>query len=295
MLVILVSGATGNVGREVVRELSATNSKFRLMVRDPARLVRSSDAAEVVVADWDAPETLNAAFEGVDSLFLMVPGIAIDHVATAMRLVKSAGLTRVVLLSSFNVLGDPMPAMGRWHHQREQLVVSSGISFTILRPGGYMTNAFEWLRTMREGGYVLDPIGPGRIALIDPADIGAVAALALSERSHEGERYTLTGDEPLTVTEQVALLGQAIGREIDVRTVDAPEDAIRFRYPDGAPPALANALIEGLTLMRDDTAGFRTDTISRLLGRRPRKFADWCERNAGRFLAALDEYEAGRA
>lgn len=96
-------------------------------------------------------------------------------------------------MSSFNVLGDPMPAMGRWHHEREQAVRASGIPATFLRPGGFMTNALDWLPAIRDGGYVLDPAGPGRYAPIDPADIAAVAALALTSDGHQGREYVLTG------------------------------------------------------------------------------------------------------
>jgi uncharacterized protein YbjT (DUF2867 family) len=189
----------------------------------------------------------------------------------------------VVYLSSYAVIGDPVPAMGRWHRDREQLIRASGIPATFLRPGGFMTNAFDWLPTLRAGGYVLDPVGPGRAAPIDPADIAAVAAVTLTEDGHEGEQYLLTGGETFTVAEQVQILAKATGRDIEVRAVATPAEAVRFRYPHGAPQALADALIEGLTLMRADTVGVRTDTVRRLLGRAPGTFADWCARNAAAF------------
>jgi uncharacterized protein YbjT (DUF2867 family) len=212
-----------------------------------------------------------------------VPGIGTDHTAHALAAARAAGL-RIVHLSSYAVIGDPMPAMGRWHYEREQMVRASGIPVTILRPSGFMTNALDWLPTIREGGYVLDPVGPGRAAPIDPADIAAVAALVLTEDGHQGAEYALTGGQLLTVTEQVRILTAAIGRDIEVREVATPAEAVRFRYPNGAPQALADALIEGLTLMRADTAGFRTDTVKQLLGRSPRMFTDWCARNASAFL-----------
>jgi uncharacterized protein YbjT (DUF2867 family) len=189
----------------------------------------------------------------------------------------------IVHLSSFNVLGDPMPAMGRWHHEREQIIRASGIPATFLRPGGFMTNAFDWLPTIREGGYVLDPVGPGRYAPIDPADIAAVAGLALTGDGHQGREYVLTGDEALTVTEQVRILSAATGLDIRVREPATPDEAVRARFPNGAPQALADAIIEGFALMRADATGFRTGTVQRLLGRRPRTFADWCARNADAF------------
>lgn len=280
---LLVTGATGHVGRELVRELDARSTSFRILVRDPARAAGLPERAELVLGDLDKPTTLASAFDGVRRLFLLVPGIGLDHTEHAIGAAKAAGVRHIVYLSSYAVLGDPIPAMGRWHHEREQLIRASGIPATFLRPCGFMTNAFDWLPTIREGGYVLDPIGPGRAAPIDPADIAAVAAVTLTEDGHEGREYLLTGGETVTVAEQVQILAEAIGREIEVRTVATPAEAVRFRYPHGAPQALADALVEGLMLMRADTVGVRSDTVLRLLGRKPRTFANWCARNSHAF------------
>ncbi|GIF52113.1 uncharacterized protein YbjT (DUF2867 family) [Asanoa ferruginea] len=280
---LLVTGATGRVGRELVRELDARGAAVRILVRDATRAADLPERVERAVGDLDDPATLAPAFAGVERLFLLVPGIGLEHTEHAITAAQAAGLRHIVLLSSYAVTYDPIPAMGRWHHQREQLIRASGIPATFLRPGGFTTNAFDWLPTIQTGGYVLDPVGPGRAALIDPADIAAVAAVTLTEEGHVGEEYLLTGGEPFTVAEQVEILAKAAGRDIEVRTVATPAEAVRFRYPQGAPPALAEALIEGLTLMRADTVGVCTDTVRRLLGRDPRTFADWCERNAGAF------------
>ena len=280
---ILVTGATGNIGRELVRELDARGARFRILVRDPARATRLPERVERVVGDLGVPPTLTPAFDDVEKLFLLTPGIGIDHTAFAVTAAKAAGVSHIVHLSSFNVLGDPMPAMGRWHHAREEIIRASGISATFLRPGGFMTNALDWAATIREGNYVLNPIGWGRYAPIDPADIAAVAALALTEDGHQGREYVLTGEEAFTVAEQVRIIAEAIGRDIVVREAATPAEAVRSRFPAGAPQALADAIIEGFALMRADTVGFRTDAVRQLLGRRPRTFADWCARNADAF------------
>jgi uncharacterized protein YbjT (DUF2867 family) len=280
---LLVTGATGNVGRELVRALDAKGADIRILVRDPARATGLPERATRFVGDLGEPATLTAAFEGVDGVFLLTPGMGLEHAVNAVALAQAAGVRRIVHLSSFNVLGDPMPAMGRWHHEREEIIRASGIPATFLRPGGFMTNALEWAPTIRAGGYVVDATGPGRHALIDPADIADVAALALTEDGHEGEAYLLSGGEPLTVAEQVAVIAKEIGRDIEVREAATPEDVVRSRFAGGAPPALAEALIEGLELMRADTVGFRTDTVARLLGREPRPFAAWCARHADAF------------
>lgn len=280
---LLITGATGNVGSELARELDTAGATFRALVRDLGRAQTLPGRVERVVADLANPATLGPAFEGVTALFLLVPGIALDHTANALAAAAAAGVRHIVLLSSFNVLGDPVPAMGRWHHEREKMIRASGIPFTFLRPGGYMTNALEWLSTILEGAFVLDPTGPGRHAPIDPADIAAVAARTLIEPGHEGRQYVLTGAEAFTVADQVAILAKTIGRDLEAREIVDSADAVRFRYPDGAPPALADAIIEALTDARADTVGLRTDTVEQLLGRRPRTFADWCTRNAAAF------------
>ncbi|HEX6525618.1 MAG TPA: NAD(P)H-binding protein [Streptosporangiaceae bacterium] len=282
---LLVTGATGHIGVELARELDAKGAAFRVLVRDPARAARLPERAERVIGDLGRPETLAPAFYGADKLFLLVSGIGADHTANAITAAQAAGVRHIVHLSSYAAIGDPVPAMGRWHYEREQMIRACGIPATILRPCGFMTNALDWLPTIREGGFVLDPLGPGRAAPIDPADVAAVAALVLTEDGHQGQEYVLTGGEVLTVAEQARILAAATGRAIEVREVATPAEAVRFRYPNGAPQALADALIEGLILMRVDTAGFRTGTVQRLLGRRPRTFASWCARNASAFLA----------
>jgi uncharacterized protein YbjT (DUF2867 family) len=280
---ILVTGATGNIGRELARELDAKGAKLRVLVRDPDRAAGLPDRAERTVGDLGEPATLTPAFYGVDKLFLLTQGIGTDYAIHAVAAAQAAGVSHIVHLSSSHVLLDPIPAMGRWHHEREEIIRASGIPATFLRPGGFMTNALDWVPTIREGGYVLDPVGPGRYAPIDPADIAAVATLALTEDGHQGKEYALTGDEMFTVTEQVRIIAESIGRDIEVREAATPAEAVRFRFPHGAPRALADAITEGFTLMRADTVGFRTDTVERLLGRRPRTFADWCARNANAF------------
>jgi uncharacterized protein YbjT (DUF2867 family) len=271
---LLITGATGHVGRELVGQLDAQGIAYRA-------LVRKAGLPHGVVGDLDEPSTLKQAFQGVTKVFLLVPGIGLEHTANVLD--AATDVQHIVYLSSYAVLGKPLPAMGRWHHEREQLIRASGIPATFLRPTGFMTNAFDWLPTIRAGGYVLDPIGPGRAAPIDPADIAAVAAVTLTQERHQNKEYTLTGDEAFTVAEQVQILAKELGRDLEVREVATPEDAVRFRYPDGAPPVLAEALIEGLRLMRADTVGLRTDVVRRLLHQRPRNFADWCVRNADAF------------
>ncbi|MTE14051.1 NAD(P)H-binding protein [Nocardia aurantiaca] len=273
---LLLTGATGNIGRELTRVLDANDLDFRALVRDPARAATLPAHAEARLGDLDDPESLDRAMIGVTSLFLLVPGIGLDHTRTLLLAAERAGVGRIVMISSAHVLVEPLPAMGSWHHERENLVRASGIPYTILRPGGYMSNALEWIPALRAGDPVLDPSGPGRFAPIDPADIAEVAARCLTEPGHTGAAYHLTGPESLTVADQVAILSRILDRDIKIRETATPEEAVAARFPHGAPPRLAEAIVEGFALMRADTVGARTDTVAELLGRPPRAFADWC-------------------
>ncbi|MCU1640204.1 MAG: NmrA family transcriptional regulator [Nocardia sp.] len=281
---ILLTGATGNIGRELNRELATAGVEYRMLVRDPARASDPPAPAQRYLGDLDDPAALTGALDGVTALFLLVPGVGIDHTRHAVKSAQQAGVGRIVLLSSFHAAGDPVPPMGRWHREREELVLASGIPATIVRPGGLMSNALEWAPAIRAGEPILDPTGPGRFAPIDPADIAAVAARALTEPDHLPATHALTGAESLTCAEQVAILARILGRTLEIRGTSTPEEAVRARFPNGAPPALAAAILESFTQMRSDTVGLRTDSVTELLGRPPRTFAQWCEAHRDAFV-----------
>jgi uncharacterized protein YbjT (DUF2867 family) len=286
---ILITGATGNIGRHLVRDLDARGVDLRILVRDPARSIGMAERVERAVGDLGVPATLAPAFEGVEKLFLLTQGTGTDQAGNAIAAARAAGVGHVVFISSYSVLTEPLPAMARWHHARETLVRSSGIPATILRPTGFMTNTFEWLPTIAEASFVIDAVGPGRLAPVDPADIAAVAAHVLTTPGHEGKAYAPTGGESFTIAEQVHILAAAIGRPLEVRVAGSPDEIVRSRFPNGASPELAAAIIEGFRLMREDTVGFRTEAVHDLLGREPGTFAAWCACNAAVFQRAADE------
>jgi uncharacterized protein YbjT (DUF2867 family) len=280
--VYLVTGATGNVGGQLARILYAGGHKVRVLVRDPARAVDLPERIERVVGDLDRPETLPNAFERVERVFLMAVGHGTEHTTNAVTAAKQAGVGLIVNLSSMGVTLDPMPVIGRWHADRDAVVKASGIAATFLCPSTLMTNALGWAPSIRAEGLVRDPIGPGRLSSIDPDDVAAVAAVALTADGHAGRSYVLTGRELLTVKEQTQILSSVLGRPIGY-VEQTPQQASEEMIARGAPGSLAAAARELNELFWTDRIAFLTDEMRRLTGRQPATFEDWCRRHAPAF------------
>jgi uncharacterized protein YbjT (DUF2867 family) len=207
---ILVTGATGNIGRMVVDELLALGADdVRALTLDPAKAALP-DGVEVARGFLGRPSTLPAAYAGVDVLYL-APHL--PTVTQACRLAAEAGIGRIVDLAG--------PKGAHWQGI-EDAVEAIGVPFTHLEPGEFMANATLWARQIRAGDVVLDTCGDAVNAPIAQEDVAAVAARVLVEDGHEGRSYELTGPEALSRRQKVALIGEALGREL--RYVDLPRD-----------------------------------------------------------------------
>ncbi|WP_285662561.1 NAD(P)H-binding protein [Actinorhabdospora filicis] len=264
---ILVTGATGHVGGALLRHLSVP---ARMLTRDAARAL---PGVEVAVGDLADPASLAPAFAGVEKLFLMDPVFSPDGTRNAVHAAKEAGVKHIVLLSSIGVTLDPLPLLGAEHAEREAIVRDSGIAWTLLRPSHFATNTARWIGELEAGRPVVHADGDARYPTIDPADIGEVAALVLGG-GHEGRAYVLTGEEPLSVAEQAAVLAARLGVEARVTGV-APEQAERGMLASGMPPKLAAAIRDLHEATRAGRTGVVTPTVRELLGRAPRGYADW--------------------
>jgi uncharacterized protein YbjT (DUF2867 family) len=237
-----------------------------------------------VVGDLGRPETLPAAFDGAEQVFVMGTGHGLEHTANAVAAATKAGVQRIVNLSSIGVALEPMPIMGRWHQEREEVIEATGVGCTFLRPSNFMTNTLWWAAAIRAEGVVRDPVGPGRLSLIDPADIAAVAAAALTQDGHTGQAYVLTGGELLTVKQQTQILSDVLGRPIQYLE-QTPEQAADVLLAQGAAAELVAATRDLNELFRADRAAIVTDVVERLTGRPPATFQDWCRRNAAAFAS----------
>ena len=235
--VILVTGATGNVGREVLRELSARGAVTRAAVYNLADAPQvTGGAAEAVRFDFRDPTTFPAAFAGADRLFLMRPP-AISNVKRDMQpaidYAARQGISHIVFLSLIGVERNRIVP----HAKIEKLLMHSGVGWTMLRCGFFMQNLDTTHRAdLVEADDIFVPAGGGRTAFIDARDIGAVAAGVLTEPGHENKAYNLTGSEALSYGEVAAIMAEELGRPITYSDPSPLAFARRFRrrgYPGG--------------------------------------------------------------
>lgn len=279
---ILVLGATGTTGGEVARQLIAAGERPRLLVRSPARAHAFEGKAEIVAGDLDDERSLPDAMRGVDRLYLMSTGTNFLELETnAVNAARKARVRHVVKLSVFGA-DDPQIMFSHWHHAAEHVLMKSGLAWTMLRPGNFMTNSLAWAPTIKTQGVFHQPSGTGRWAAIDPADISAVAVKALTSTGHEGQGYTLTGPEAMDAAGYAEVIARVIGRPVEFVDVP-PEAAKQGMLASGLPAAYVDALLDLQAGMKAGTVSAVTDTATRLLGRPPASFESWVRRNAASF------------
>ncbi|HLJ88101.1 MAG TPA: NAD(P)H-binding protein, partial [Candidatus Angelobacter sp.] len=198
---ILVTGATGTVGREVVAQLLAAGEKVRALTRDPGK-TRFDGAVEVVKGDLSQPETLLPAVQGADKIFSLALGLQIGEQERSLaQIAKKAGVRQIVKLSVLGV-GEGQAstrAIAEWHAAGERAIEESGVPWTFVRPGRFMSNAMMWRDPVRNQGKVFSNFADGKSPAIHPKDIAAVAVQALTTSGHEGKAYPLTGPEAFSI------------------------------------------------------------------------------------------------
>jgi uncharacterized protein YbjT (DUF2867 family) len=274
---IVVTGATGNVGGELVAALSAAGQPVRAVVRDATRASLAADV-EVVQGDLELPESLTSSLAGARAVFLLGGW---GDMAGLMRRIAGAGVEHVVLLTSRCVIGGKADnAITRMWLDSEAAVRASGIEWTILRPSSFHANALRWLPQLRDGDVVQTPWPDVAIASIDPADIAAVAARALTEAGHERAEYALSGPEPLTPGQQVAVLADVLRRPL--RYEPLSDETARERMAADTPAPFIDAFFRFYSDHEFDDSVV-LDTVERITGRAPRTFDTWARTHAQAF------------
>lgn len=274
----LVTGASGNVGSEVVTQLLASGERVHVLTRDAGRVRQWGDRVSITVGDLGQPQVLSEALAQVEGLFLMNRVLDQPRLATLLAAAKESGVQRIVFLST--VLADtPDSAVGRLHKEMELAIQGSGIPAAFVRPGGFMSNTFQWIDSIRSEGIVYNPTGTGRSAPIAPEDIAAVAVRALTDPALASQAFEVTGGELLSVPEQVAILARITGKPL--RCVDITVDAaVQQLIGSGVPAPLAAAVGKSYEAIRDGKGAFLRDTVQKLTGRPPLSFEAWASRHA---------------
>ena len=281
---ILVIGATGNVGGKVVSQLPDAGVEVRALVRNPDA-ARLPARVEVVRGDLTAPETLDRALDGVDSVFLVWTAPA---AAFARAFEKIAKYTRrIVFLSA--PLKTPHPFFQQPNPARalaeeiERSIEASGMQRTFLRPGMFASDSLGWWRRqIRSGDVVRWPFLSVPTAPIDERDIAAVGVLALCEDGHAGAEYVITGPDALTMGEQIGIIGEALGRRLRSEEI-SPEDA-RKELAALMPVPVVKLLCDAWAAAAGHPA-WMTSTVEEITGRPARKFRDWARDYAAEFQA----------
>jgi uncharacterized protein YbjT (DUF2867 family) len=282
---ILITGATGNIGTELVTNLVSKQTPIRVITRDEKKVAHLGPEVERVIGDRQERSVVQRALQGADKVFVIVALFDKDHDADRLLVdeAQKAGVRQIVLISSGTVHLGEQNSIGFLHREKELLIEKSGIPWTFLRPGGFMSNAFQWVDTIKSQRKVFNPSGDGKFAPISPSDIAAVAAIALTSSGHEGKAYDLTGTELLSIQEQVRTLSKVTGSPIEC--VDVPPDVAAERMKaSGLPDILIQGLRDLWIRVRNGESTFYTNEVESLTGRPAQTFETWCYEHRSAFM-----------
>jgi uncharacterized protein YbjT (DUF2867 family) len=276
---ILVTGAAGNIGAEIVKRLQARKADFAVMTHASGGAPAGAGETQ---GDFLDPASLRRAFEGVDTLFLLFPLVTEmpRMAANAVAAAKAAGVRHIVRSSGAGADAASPVAIAKVHGEIDALIRNSGIPFTLLLPTSFMQNLVNFYGAAIRDGALYAPRGDGATAVIDVRDIADVAVEVLTHpAAHAGQSYTLTGPDNLTDAQMVSAIARQIGR--DVRYVDVPETAaVDSLTRMGSPPQVIEWLMSLNHVIKQGWAAGVSPVVETITGRPPRNLADFVRENA---------------
>jgi NAD(P)H dehydrogenase (quinone) len=287
--VILVTGATGSIGRHLVRHLSDGRVPFRAFVRDQAK--GEALGCEFITGDFDDPGSVTAAMDGIDRVFLNAAGAGpatgpqpmIRQQHAVIDAARRAGVSTVVKVSVWGARPDGRLAQSA-HWQIEQHLKASGIGWSVLQPSGFMQNFLTGVASFTAEGDLLGAYGDGHVSYIDCADIAACAAVLLKDGHGTRGTFVLTGPESLTLSEIAGKLSRAWGRPVRYADLSPARMAAAIRA-QGLPGQFADDIAVLCEEVAKDTLAATTTTVRDLTGRDPRTFDE--------FLAGMSDAPDG--
>jgi uncharacterized protein YbjT (DUF2867 family) len=279
---IVVTGATGNVGRPLVQALAAAGEDVTAVSRGVSDAAMP-DGVRHRQADLIDPESLRLILDGADALFLHDGGASAHLLSPRdiLDIAKAGGVARIVLLSSIGVATRAQsPSHGGTMRAIEDAVRQSDVEWTILRPGGFNSNAYAWAATIRTQRTVAAPFGDVGLPTVDPADIAEVAAAALHEHGHAGQVYELTGPALTTPRQRAEAIADALGEPI--RFIEQTRDEARAQMLQFMPEPVVETTLDAIGAPNPAELRISPD-VERVLGRAPHAFAGWVQRNIAAF------------
>jgi uncharacterized protein YbjT (DUF2867 family) len=283
MTTILVTGATGTIGAEVVRALAQKPGvALRVASRGGKRAGDLPPGAEVVDFDWEDAAKVASAVKGVDAVFLLTPfvDVAVSYVKTLVDAAKAAGVKKIVKLSAAGAESEAIQ-IARWHREAERLVEASGLAWVLLRPNFYMTNFVSYYPPDKEGALYL-PTGAGKAAWVHPRDVADVAAEALTRPDWDGKALDVTGPEALSVGDIATILSEVSGRTI--KHVDIPAESAKQAMDGmGLPAWMVQGMLDLHAVVKNGYAAGTSTVVKDATGRPPTSFAAFARENAARF------------
>lgn len=282
---ILVIGATGNIGSEVTRLLVEKGAEVRVLARDKAKAVATlGTKVQVVEGDLTQPESLAQAFNGVEKLFLVTP-LHLDQVAmksAAIQAAMAARVKHIVMSTGIGAAPDAGVEIGRWHGKSQEEVKATGIPYTFLQPTFFMQNLMMFAGTIRDQGAFYLPLGEAKVSWVDARDIALVGAAALTGAGHENKQYPITGDEAVSCAEIAQILSEVLGKTVSY--VDVPLEAAKKGMLDaGMPEKLADLMNELYALGPAGHLAYVADTVKAVTGGAPRSFRQFAQDHAKAF------------
>src|SRR5256886_8795210 len=265
---ILVTGATGTIGRDVARQLSAKGVAVRAGVRDQAKAKKELPDIALVPFDFENEKMFSAALEGVEKVFLLPPLLPnqLELMNRFVDAAKRAGVGHIVKLSAIGIDDETQPTAIKWHSASERHIRESGVAFTFLQPNSFMQNFITYFPP-RNGAIYL-PWGNGTASFVDTRDIASVAAKALTSDGHGGRIYTLTGPATLGMAAGALILSQVTGREFQY--ADGPEPAGGAGTSQaGVPPWQAELVLELHAINKQNRWSDVTSDVEKVTGTPP--------------------------
>jgi uncharacterized protein YbjT (DUF2867 family) len=283
---LLVTGATGTTGTEVLRGLREHDVKVRALVHGEAKAGAARElGAEPVVGEMGDPKTLEPALEGVERAYLVAPvsPMQAEYEQVFVETAKAAGVQHVVKLSMIGVSLQSPLRFAKTHAVVEQALRESGMGWTFLRPNGFMQNNLAWPARVQDGKFY-SPVPDAAFSIVDARDIAEVAVAALTGDAHAGKAYALTGPEAISYRDQARRLFAAAGREVAVEEV-AAEAVKQALVQAGVPAWNAEGLAELWDLYASGGAALVASGVDDVLNRAPRDLETFARDHAGAFRA----------